>query len=245
MAQTPGGARKIAASRLGLSLVEYEARLSGGLKHCTKCKSWKASLDFNVDKSRRDGLSAKCRQCNSRGNYPAEMTRSERIKAAWVRRRPTFIPPMKGKRMSVESRKKMSDARKGKPGIGRPKGLKHTTETKAKIAMIVRQRTPRGAAHYAYSHGKHQRDKCDRRTVEYRQWRDAVYERDGYTCQHCGDARGGNLQAHHVKPFADHPELRFDVANGLTLCRDCHEKVHLKPIPGFKCRRKKHAMPAS
>jgi hypothetical protein len=32
------------------------------------------------------------------------------------------------------------------------------------------------------------------------------------------------------------------VENGITLCQDCHEKVHLKPIP-IKCRRKKHPRP--
>ena len=43
------------------------------------------------------------------------------------------------------------------------------------------------------------------------------------------DSRGGNLRAHHVQPFAKHPERRFDVANGITLCHPCHELKHFKP----------------
>jgi hypothetical protein len=59
-------------------------------------------------------------------------------------------------------------------------------------------------------------------TVE---WRKAVFERDNHTCQMC-KARGGLLHAHHVKPFAKHPEFRFDIDNGQTLCKPCHKAVH-------------------
>lgn len=53
-------------------------------------------------------------------------------------------------------------------------------------------------------------------------WRKAVFERDKYTCQGCGQ-KGGYLQADHIKPFAFFPESRFDIANGRTLCRPCHK----------------------
>lgn len=60
-----------------------------------------------------------------------------------------------------------------------------------------------------------------RASPEYIQWRKAVYERDDFNCQEC-KARGGKLEAHHIKPFATHPELRFEVSNGITLCKSCH-----------------------
>lgn len=64
----------------------------------------------------------------------------------------------------------------------------------------------------------------ERRSAKYRQWRTDVFSRDGYTCQSCGQV-GGYLQADHIKPFAYHKELRFDVSNGRTLCVACHRKT--------------------
>lgn len=69
-------------------------------------------------------------------------------------------------------------------------------------------------------------------------WRQEVYQRDSYTCQDCGDARGGNLHAHHIVHLADllvglktpeevleSPKV-WDISNGVTLCNDCHAKRH-------------------
>jgi HNH endonuclease len=64
------------------------------------------------------------------------------------------------------------------------------------------------------------------RTMEYKEWRKAVFERDSYTCQKCGTV-GGYLHAHHIKEWQYYPELRYDVDNGQTLCRrPCHKEVH-------------------
>lgn len=64
-------------------------------------------------------------------------------------------------------------------------------------------------------------------TIEYKNWRKAVFKRDNYTCLKCGK-RGGDLEAHHVKSWKDYPELRYDVINGETLCKDCHIKTYKK-----------------
>jgi 5-methylcytosine-specific restriction endonuclease McrA len=63
-----------------------------------------------------------------------------------------------------------------------------------------------------------------RKSPYYKEWRKQVFERDNYTCQECRK-KGGSLNAHHLKEFADYPELRFNVSNGKTLCRDCHEET--------------------
>ena len=57
-----------------------------------------------------------------------------------------------------------------------------------------------------------------------REWRISVFERDDYICQEC-NVRGGRLQAHHIKPYREHPELRHDINNGETLCVDCHKET--------------------
>lgn len=64
-----------------------------------------------------------------------------------------------------------------------------------------------------------------RNSKEYKVWRLNVFERDNYTCIICGYNKGHILQADHIKPFAYYPELRFDVSNGRTLCKPCHEKT--------------------
>ena len=63
-----------------------------------------------------------------------------------------------------------------------------------------------------------------RHSIEYKDWRTAVFIRDNYTCIHCG-SRGVTLHADHIKPFAYFSELRLVIENGRTLCVPCHEKT--------------------
>ena len=56
-----------------------------------------------------------------------------------------------------------------------------------------------------------------------------VFERDNFKCQVCGKV-GGELNAHHIKEFSEYPELRFEVDNGITLCVNCHKKIHGKKV---------------
>ena len=85
-------------------------------------------------------------------------------------------------------------------------------------------------------------------------WRPQVFERDEYTCQHCGKTSGGDLNAHHIVPLSkivsalmnlkgiakdssqeerieftnfaiEHP-LVCSLDNGITLCVSCHRKIH-------------------
>jgi len=58
-------------------------------------------------------------------------------------------------------------------------------------------------------------------------WRNSVLERDNYTCQICGkdNLKGGDCQAHHIFDKEKHPEFKYEVWNGLTLCGSCHSKL--------------------
>jgi 5-methylcytosine-specific restriction endonuclease McrA len=66
-----------------------------------------------------------------------------------------------------------------------------------------------------------------RNYTEYYAWRDSVFGRDSYTCQCCLQ-KGGTLNAHHIHNYATHRELRTELENGITLCKDCHKEFHIK-----------------
>ena len=69
--------------------------------------------------------------------------------------------------------------------------------------------------------------KRDMHSLAVRNWREKVFIRDGYTCKKC-NKKGSKINAHHIKSWAKYPEFRFDVNNGLTLCKKCHIEVHTK-----------------
>jgi rubrerythrin len=131
----------------------------------------------------------------------------------------------KGKNHTEESRKKMSVSAKGK---------KLSEETKEKISLSLRGKMPknlislwetnRGKNHPNWKGGiTEERDRL-KHSVEYKLWRKSVFERDNYTCRFCGQI-GGKLNADHIKPWCDYPELRFAIDNERTLCEDCHRKT--------------------
>lgn len=74
--------------------------------------------------------------------------------------------------------------------------------------------------------------KAEFSSVEYKGWRLAVLNRDNGFCRECYDyGRGVNrtlLEVHHIFPVSTHPHLRFDVQNGVTLCKECHSKTKYK-----------------
>jgi len=60
---------------------------------------------------------------------------------------------------------------------------------------------------------------------QYVKWRKEVYQRDDHTCQwpNCGKTR--KLNAHHIKRWVDFPGLRFNINNGITLCKQHHDHI--------------------
>lgn len=131
---------------------------------------------------------------------------------------------LRGRKMPETQRLNNSRAQTGK---------KLSDETKRKIGDAIR-----GAKHWNWKGGvpKFARWK----DADYRAWQRAVFDRDGWTCQHCGyhNKRGEMLHAHHIMPYTGHPELRLEVSNGLALCVDCHMKHHgrkLRPAEPVFC----------
>lgn len=57
-----------------------------------------------------------------------------------------------------------------------------------------------------------------------KEWRNAVLLRADHTCLVCGDMN--QLEAHHIEGWRNNPSVRFDVDNGVCLCRKCHKRFH-------------------
>jgi len=97
----------------------------------------------------------------------------------------------------------------------------------------------KGHPNYFKGEGKTPVKKLIRHLLQYKNWREAVFERDNYTCQECG-ARGVELHAdHYPKSFAQiifenniksleeaiMCDLFWNLDNGRTLCVPCHEET--------------------
>ena len=103
-------------------------------------------------------------------------------------------------------------------------GNKLSEERRKEIAEFMSQNRS-GPNNPNWKGGVTPEDKKIRKSVEYKLWRKTVFERDKYTCQVTGK-QGGDLVVHHILNFAEHPELRFAVDNGITMSRYIHNKFH-------------------
>ncbi len=130
-----------------------------------------------------------------------------------------------GKHPSEESRKKMSEAQK-KIGKKPPSNKGKTYEElygKEKAELVKRKI---GEAHKGekchFWKGGNPINRNKHMGTDYHKWRTAIFVRDNWTCQTC-QKRGENIQAHHIKSWAKFPELRYEIDNGVTLCKEsCH-----------------------
>lgn len=60
--------------------------------------------------------------------------------------------------------------------------------------------------------------------ISYVMWRSRVNERDNYKCQCCGSS--SEIESHHKDGWNWCVERRFDLDNGVTLCKLCHFNFH-------------------
>jgi 5-methylcytosine-specific restriction endonuclease McrA len=115
---------------------------------------------------------------------------------------------------------------------GVPKGYRQSSEHVAKRRTSQRK--------YLFDLRSVDRDARERirKTPEYKTWRTVVFKRDDWTCQGCGarsgNGRGVKLEAHHLKSFTKYPKLRFEVTNGITLCKPCHGEETGKAMRGTR-----------
>jgi hypothetical protein len=167
---------------------------------------------------------------------------------------------MRNKNHSVKTKEEMSEQRKGrkitwgdeisksKIGVPCPNGSlakigqKHPMYGKKQSleSNIKRRIKLLGENCHFWKGGITPIHKLIRCGLFYKLWREVVFKRDNYTCQECGLHSGNGkavyLEAHHIKSFAEYPELRFDINNGITLCKGCH--ILLDEIRGNNSKNK-------
>ena len=126
--------------------------------------------------------------------------------------------------------------RTGKPNTGRfvkgQKGLYTKGKTPRHLVKAKVKKTREIKSEHSYG-GKRAK------------WGLDVKTRDAFKCQECGSEN--DLHAHHIIPWKYDSEKRFDMGNGITLCRSCHAKAeriieiskgqfNLKNLKDKKCR---------
>jgi len=106
----------------------------------------------------------------------------------------------------------------------------------SKISISKTLKGRRNPEHSKFMIGKKYRYIKDRSKVKtyldrredalHKEWRILVYKRDGYKCRICSS--GSRIEAHHILRWAEYPELRYQVNNGITLCHDHHPQGAVK-----------------
>lgn len=136
----------------------------------------------------------------------------------------------KGKKLSIETRLKMSLSRQGREtwNKGIPLSPKHRQSVSASL---------RGEKHWNWKGGVSSENKAARQYFEYKQWRESIFKRDGFKCKISNADCVHEIHAHHILRFSEYPELRYDVSNGITLCKNHHplKRSHEQELaPMFK-----------
>lgn len=156
----------------------------------------------------------------------------------------------KGIPISEEQKRKISDSLKGrrnsqntefKKGSSGFKG-KHSEESKEKMRETAKKQIENGTRKMPHKKGWigmcgekspnwkggiSPLNKRLRASSMWKIWREGVFLRDNFTCQnpnceYCHNKIGVILHPHHIQSFAEYPELRFNINNGITYCAEFH-----------------------
>ncbi|MBO0558944.1 hypothetical protein EXQ37_03675 [Clostridium botulinum] len=142
------------------------------------------------------------------------------------------LNPFYGKTHSEQTKKRISIKNYGKISPNKGKPMSEDQKLKLSLAWTNERKAEWkkrifGENNPAYNPNLTYNDRIDRRLLfGYSEWRNNVYKRDNYTCQCCGDKKGGNLKAHHLDSYNWCIDRRMDVDNGITLCDKCHKTFH-------------------
>ena len=131
---------------------------------------------------------------------------------------------------SIETRKKMSVVRKGKNTWSRGCKLSDEHKKKVSISLIGNKRCVGRTPWNWKTDRSLLAKKQERNDSAYRDWRMSVYRRDGFRCKISNERCEGRIVAHHILPWSQYPEERYNVNNGITLCLFHHPKRRIDEV---------------
>lgn len=136
--------------------------------------------------------------------------------------------------MNDEWRKKISESRVGKARGelngswkgGKPKcGTCGVHITRGSIACVKHSKKY-GLEHPAWVKNRDELKvgRTKSYDTKYKYWMLSVKKRDKWRCKIGSSLCKGRLEAHHILDWVNHPELRYNVNNGITLCHAHHPR---------------------
>lgn len=135
-------------------------------------------------------------------------------------REKNLLPP----RPTKEARQKAGQTRSRRMALGEiPKPPLSTEESRRKAGLKIRGENHPGWIKDRSKLKRTRHDSSERDRMF--SWRRDIYEKFDYTCQKTG-VKGGRLTAHHIYNWADYPELRYRLDNGIALSREAHKEYH-------------------
>jgi len=213
----------------------------------------KGCMPWNRGIPRTDEVKRKISEAN-KGKYPSEETR---IKMSKTRKGKKFTEEhkrkiseaLKGKIVSLEARINASKVRKGKhfsPETEFKKGEVSQFKGKKHSEILKKMLSIRNKTKYLKENNPNWKGGISslmhliRTNSKNKEWIQNIFEKNNFTCQICGNNKGGNLNAHHIKPLSKliqyyeittieealNCEFLWDINNGITLCDKCHRKIH-------------------
>lgn len=149
---------------------------------------------------------------------------SEAVKTQWINNDKRRVATSKAAKENLNTKEARDNLR----------AIMNTDEYKAKISAANKgqrngmyMRT--GEQHHNYNPNLSDEERRRfRKHYQDKTFRKEVFERDSYICQACGYDKGHILEAHHLDSWDKYPEKRYDLNNGVTLCKSCHKDFHMK-----------------
>lgn len=146
---------------------------------------------------------------------------------------------LRGRKLSEQHKKHISEALERLERKGHWFGKDLSTEHKTRISLSKKGKkqseehrrknslSKSGERHYRWIPDRTQLVKSTKKHLDsrYRDWSRAVKNRDDWKCRMKNSHCSGRLEAHHILRWANYPDLRYSLENGIALCHYHHPRT--------------------